>query len=106
MSFNHLPSITPEEVADRLNQGQSVVMLDVREADELSEGHIEGAQHIPLGQLVERYKELKAAEEIIVMCRSGNRSGVACELLTEKGFKVLNMSGGLSAWTDESLFNK
>ncbi|MNJ63553.1 Thiosulfate sulfurtransferase PspE precursor [compost metagenome] len=76
-------------------------MLDVREPEEWAEGHIEGAKHIPLGQVLERLRELNADEELIVICRSGNRSGLACELLEEKGFNVVNMTGGLLAWEDE-----
>lgn len=98
MSFKE---ITPQEVAERLNKGEALTMLDVREPGEWMEGHVAGANHIPLGELDVRYEELDQAQEIIVICRSGNRSGKACELLNEKGFKVVNMTGGLNAWTDK-----
>lgn len=48
-----------------------------------------------------RLNELDPVRETIVICRSGNRSGMACELLNDKGFKVINMTGGLLAWTDK-----
>ncbi|WP_019635214.1 rhodanese-like domain-containing protein [Paenibacillus fonticola] len=93
--------ISPQELSARLKKGEAVKMLDVREPEEWAAGHIEGAKHIPLGQILERLRELDADEELIVICRSGNRSGLACELLEEKGFNVVNMTGGLLAWEDE-----
>ncbi|GIP60979.1 MULTISPECIES: rhodanese-like domain-containing protein [Paenibacillus] len=93
--------ISPQELSARLKKGEAVKMLDVREPEEWAAGHIEGAKHIPLGQILERLGELDADEELIVICRSGNRSGLACELLEEKGFNVVNMTGGLLAWEDE-----
>jgi len=101
MAFKISKEITPQKVAAQLKKGESLNMLDVREPGEWAEGHIEGAKHIPLGLLLERQQELEPVQEIIVICRSGNRSGLACELLTEKGFNVVNMTGGLNAWTDE-----
>ncbi|MDT9717426.1 rhodanese-like domain-containing protein [Paenibacillus sp. ClWae2A] len=89
------------EVAKRLNQGETLMMLDVREPAEWSEGHVKGVKHIPLGQVLQRLDELDPEVEMIVMCRSGGRSGLACELLSEKGYKVVNMNGGVSTWTDE-----
>lgn len=93
--------ITPQELSKRLKNGEQVLMLDVREPDEWGAGHVRGAKHIPLGQVLERLNELNADEELVVICRSGNRSGLACELLQEKGFNVVNMTGGLLAWEDE-----
>lgn len=101
MAFKISKEITPQKVAAQLKKGESLIMLDVRELGEWAEGHIAGAQHIPLGQLLERQHELDPSQETIVICRSGNRSGLACELLDEKGFNVVNMTGGLNAWTDE-----
>ncbi|PYY25950.1 rhodanese-like domain-containing protein [Paenibacillus illinoisensis] len=103
MAFKIPKEITPQEVAEQLKQGKDLMMLDVRESAEWVEGHVEGAVHIPLGQLMQRYIELDESQEVIIMCRSGNRSGLACELLHEKGYKVINMTGGLSEWSD---FNK
>ncbi|WP_337031478.1 rhodanese-like domain-containing protein [Paenibacillus illinoisensis] len=102
MSFKE---IAPQEVAERLNKGETLTMLDVREPEEWMEGHVAGSNHIPLGELDVRHEELDPTQEIIVICRSGNRSGKACELLNEKGFKVVNMTGGLIAWTDKLVRN-
>ncbi|WP_379152390.1 rhodanese-like domain-containing protein [Paenibacillus sp. sgz5001063] len=101
MAFKITKEISPQKVAAQLKKGDSMIMLDVREPVEWAEGHIAGAKHIPLGVLLERLHELDPAQETIVMCRSGNRSGLACELLTERGFNVINMTGGLNNWTDE-----
>lgn len=78
MTFKEITSI---ELAKRLDQGESLSILDVRELDEWGEGHVAGAKHIPLGELNLRLNELDPARETIVICRSGNRSGMACELL-------------------------
>lgn len=96
-----IKEIAPNDVASRLNQGASVPLLDVREMDEWNEGHVAGAKHIPLGELHDRLHELDPETETIVICRSGNRSRMACELLSEQGYKVINMTGGLLAWTDK-----
>ncbi|WP_336775502.1 rhodanese-like domain-containing protein [Paenibacillus sp. MMO-58] len=101
MAFQIIRTISPAEVAEKLKQGETLYMVDVREPNEWAAGHVEGAKHIPLGQLGERLHELDSSAEIIMICRSGNRSGLACELLSEKGFNVVNMTGGLNAWTSE-----
>lgn len=101
MAFNVAKTITPQEIAVKLKRGEQLNLLDVREPEEWADGHVAGAKHIPLGQLSQRHDELKQGEELIVICRSGNRSGLACELLAERGFDVVNMTGGLNAWTDE-----
>ncbi len=101
MAFKIPKTTTPQEVADKLNNGEKLYLLDVREPEEWAAGHVEGAKHIPLGQLTGRLHELDPSKETTVICRSGNRSGLACELLSEKGFNVVNMTGGLNAWTDK-----
>lgn len=101
MAFQPEKEITPDELAARLKQGEQVHVLDVREPLEWAEGHIPGAKHIPLGQLLERLAELDPEEEVIVVCRSGGRSSLACELLSERGYRVVNMTGGMLTWQDE-----
>ncbi|MDF2659728.1 MAG: rhodanese protein [Paenibacillus sp.] len=91
-------AITAKEVKERLEQGERLSILDVREPDEWEAGHIDGARHIPLGLIVQRHKELNPGKETIVVCRSGNRSGLACELLESMGYSVANMTGGMSQW--------
>lgn len=81
-------------------------LVDVREDDEWESGHIPGARHIPLGTLGERHRELDPNRETIVICRSGNRSGLACEFLESLGYNVVNMQGGMSEWNGDIEYGK
>ena len=94
--------ITATELAARMEQGNHLRLLDVREPHELQISHIEGATLIPLGQLAARLSELDSAEEMVVFCKSGTRSARALELLLSAGFrKVKNLQGGINAWAQE-----
>lgn len=84
-------------------QRPSLHLLDVREDDEWQAGHIEGAQHIPLGELGERIGELPAGARIVAVCRSGSRSGAAVRGLKQLGFDAENLDGGVTAWTKAGL---
>ncbi|WP_346845798.1 rhodanese-like domain-containing protein [uncultured Rothia sp.] len=75
-------------------------ILDVREDMEWEAGHIDGAQHIPLGQVPERYGEVPLDEDVYIICRSGGRSLKATAYLQNAGFDVLNVIGGMGAWQD------
>ena len=87
------------QLADKLNQGEQIHLLDVREPHELEISHLEGANLIPLGQLAARLSELDSADEMVVLCKSGTRSARALELLASAGFrKVKNLKGGINAW--------
>lgn len=78
-----------------------ITLLDVREPHEWEICRIEGAKHIPLGNLVERLHELDTADEIIVYCLMGGRSRKAINILNDAGFRKLhNLSGGIRAWAD------
>ena len=101
MAFQKVNQQYPREVIERLNNRENIDVLDVREAQEWVGGHIPVAKHIPLGQLPGRINELNHSKEIVVVCHSGGRSGVACEILSEKGFNVTNMVGGMSSWVGE-----
>ncbi|RCX16168.1 rhodanese-related sulfurtransferase [Fontibacillus phaseoli] len=101
MSFQPDREISAHELAERIERGDALNIVDVREPVEWEEGHIRGAKHIPLGQLPERYEELDPKQEWFIVCRSGARSGLACELLSERGYKAVNMAGGLLAWRGE-----
>jgi rhodanese-related sulfurtransferase len=74
------------------------VFLDVREPDEWQAGHIEGAIHIPLGDLPARVAEIAPDADLVVICRSGARSGRAVGWLNQNGFEALNYDGGMQAW--------
>ena len=87
-----VPSVDPDGIS------ADAVFLDVREPDEWQAGHIEGAVHIPLADLPARVGELSPDDEIVVICRSGGRSGRAVGWLNSNGFDVLNFDGGMAAW--------
>ncbi len=90
------------QLAEQLQQGQPIRLLDVREPHELEISHLEGADLIPLGQLAARLSELDSAEEMVVFCKAGTRSARALELLASAGFrKVKNLKGGINAWALE-----
>ncbi|WP_309131127.1 rhodanese-like domain-containing protein [Brevibacterium sp.] len=73
-------------------------ILDVREDDEWQAGHIEGAIHIPLGDLPIRYGEVPLDEDVYVICRTGGRSRRAAAWLNGNGFDAINVNGGMGAW--------
>lgn len=88
--------ITTDEVRHRLERGEALNLVDVREPEEVALGMIPGALHIPLGELPYRYGEIPPDQEVILVCRSGNRSGRACEYLQALGYGgVKNMAGGM-----------
>jgi len=90
------------QLAEQLDQGQPIHLLDVREPHELEISHLEGADLIPLGQLAARLSELDSADEMVVFCKAGTRSARALELLASAGFrKVKNLKGGINAWARE-----
>jgi len=92
---------TSEELQQKLENGASVevTVLDVREPAEYAFERIAGAISIPLGELEERMQELNPVANIYVICRTGNRSDLACQLLAEKGFAyVRNVIPGMSGW--------
>jgi len=91
--------ITPKELAERLAEGNHIRIIDVREPHEWEISHIEGAELIPLGDLASRMNELDTAEDIVLQCKTGARSGRALDLLRTAGFRKLkNLKGGINAW--------
>ena len=97
-----VPEIRPRELAVRLQSGEPLLLLDVREPNEVDLVQLPGSIHIPLSELPEHLNDLDPEKEIVVLCRSGQRSAVAVELLRESGFhKVSHLAGGLRAWAEE-----
>ncbi|QQE81087.1 rhodanese-like domain-containing protein [Alicyclobacillus sp. SO9] len=87
------------DVKERIQSGKSVQIIDVREPGEFAGGHIPGAKLIPLGQIMQRTKEIDTNKETVVVCRSGSRSAMACQFLQQSGFKnVHNLMGGMMSW--------
>jgi len=96
-----VPEITPRELKARLDRGDDIYVLDVREPHEYQICNI-GGHLIPLGDLASRVNELDSSREIVAHCRTGKRSAQASEFLLKAGFrKISNLKGGILAWSDE-----
>jgi molybdopterin/thiamine biosynthesis adenylyltransferase/rhodanese-related sulfurtransferase len=96
-----IAEIAPRDLKARLDRGDDLYILDVREPHEYQICNIEG-HLIPLGELTRRMHELDSSREIVAMCRSGKRSADAVRFLKQTGFrKILNLRGGILAWADE-----
>jgi sulfur-carrier protein adenylyltransferase/sulfurtransferase len=96
-----VPEITPKELKSRLDRGDDLFILDVREPHEYQICNLNG-KLIPLGELPRRVHELDSSREIVAHCRSGKRSAEAVDFLKKAGFrKILNLKGGILAWSDE-----
>lgn len=95
------PQITPAEASDLIAAG--ALAVDVREAEEWEAGHLDGAEWIPLGLLGGRIEELPRDRPVVVVCRTGSRSGYVADALHGSGIDVRNLAGGLKAWTAAGL---
>jgi sulfur-carrier protein adenylyltransferase/sulfurtransferase len=96
-----IPEITPKQLKERLDRGDDIYILDVREPHEYQICNLRG-HLIPLGDLPKRVSELDSSREIVAHCRSGKRSADAVQFLTQAGFrKIWNLKGGILAWSDE-----
>ena len=97
----HVPEMTPRELKARLDRGDEVYILDVREPHEYQICNIKG-HLLPLGELPRRVHELDSSREIVAHCRSGKRSAEAVDFLRKAGFrKIHNLKGGILAWSEE-----
>ncbi len=97
----NVPAIAPQELKRRLDAGEDIFVLDVREPHEYQICNINGYL-IPLGDLPKRVSELDSSREIVAHCRSGVRSAKAVDFLRQAGFKkVKNLTGGILAWADK-----
>ncbi len=98
---SNVPEMTPGELKARLDRGDDLFILDVREPHEYQICNLNGYL-IPLGDLPKRVNELDSSREIVAHCRSGKRSADAVNFLRQAGFrKIWNLKGGVLAWSDE-----
>ena len=88
----HTPYVQVSAVPD------DAFILDVREPDEWSAGHVEGSLHIPMGLLPHRAAEVPQDCRVVVVCRSGHRSARVTGYLRQNGCDAVNLEGGLVAW--------
>jgi adenylyltransferase/sulfurtransferase len=96
-----VPEMEPREMKARLDRGDDLFILDVREPHEYQICNLSGYL-IPLGEVPQRAHELDSSREIVVHCRSGKRSAEAVEFLRKAGFrKIWNLKGGILAWSDQ-----
>ncbi len=94
-----MSTITPEQLKERMDAGEKLALIDVREEDEVAAGMIPGALHIPMGDIPARLEEISRTDEVILICRSGARSGRVQEYLEAQGYAGLkNMVGGMLQW--------
>jgi adenylyltransferase/sulfurtransferase len=94
--------ITPEELKEKLENGEDIILIDVREPVEYEINRIEGSKLIPLSKLPEKVNELDQTREIVLYCKMGGRSARAVQLLRELGFtRVKNLAGGIDAWIEK-----
>lgn len=97
---NYAKTTTNEQLQQKIDANVNIRIIDVREPAEYVFNRIRGAQSIPLGELENRINELNIDEQLYVVCRTGTRSDLACQILADKGFKhVYNVLPGMSAWT-------
>jgi rhodanese-related sulfurtransferase len=99
-------TISVEEAHAMLAKDSTIVVLDVRTPEEYtgSLGHIEASVLIPVQELKSRVGELEKykGKTIFAVCRTGNRSGKACDLLSKQGFAVVNVDGGMTKWNEKN----
>ncbi|HEY1724846.1 MAG TPA: rhodanese-like domain-containing protein [Steroidobacteraceae bacterium] len=94
-----VPELDPQQLKARLDAGEALRLLDVREPWEYAIARLPGSIHVPLGELSRRWRELEREGPIVVVCKVGSRSRRAAEFLAAQGFgQVANLAGGMDAW--------
>ncbi len=102
VTVNNATEISSVELKQRLDRGDALTIVDVREPNEYQINRIAGSVLIPLGDVPSRYRELNPDDEIVVQCKMGGRSAKAADFLRSVGFKrVLNLKGGILDWIDK-----
>lgn len=98
-----MEEITATELKAKLDSGEDIQLIDVRQPDEYAFAHIDGAKLIPLGEVVGRMSEIDPARDTVIHCKMGGRSARAIEALQRSGFtgKLSNLAGGITAWSND-----
>jgi adenylyltransferase/sulfurtransferase len=101
--MQQMPEITVTELKRKLDRGEDVQIVDVREPEEVAIARIPNAVHIPLAQVLNRMGEIDPSRETVVHCKGGVRSARAIEALKRSGFggNLTNLRGGITAWSNE-----
>jgi sulfur-carrier protein adenylyltransferase/sulfurtransferase len=98
-----MEEITATELKRRLDAGEDIQIVDVREPNEYAHARIPNTVHIPLGQVLNRMGEIDPSRETVVHCKGGVRSARAIEALQRAGYqgKLINLAGGITAWSND-----
>ena len=98
-----MEEITSTELKQRLDKGEDIQIIDVREDNEVALARIPNSVHIPLGQVLNRMDEIDPDRETVVHCKMGGRSARAIDALQRSGFKgkLVNLKGGIIGWSNE-----
>jgi adenylyltransferase/sulfurtransferase len=98
-----MQQITAAELKQRLDNGEDIQIVDVREDNEVAIGKLPNSIHIPLAQVLNRMSEIDPARETVVHCKMGGRSARAIDALKRSGFtgNLLNLTGGIIAWSND-----
>ncbi|HKE56195.1 MAG TPA: rhodanese-like domain-containing protein [Pyrinomonadaceae bacterium] len=98
-----MEEISATELKQRLDKGDNIQIVDVREDNEVAIGVIPNSVHIPLAQVVSRMGEIDQTRDVVVHCKMGGRSARAIDALQRSGYqgKLLNLRGGITAWSNE-----
>lgn len=98
-----MEEITSSELKRRLDQGDDIQIVDVRENNEVAIGRIPNSIHIPLAQVLTRMNEIDPNRETVVHCKMGGRSARAIDALQRSGFKgkLINLRDGIIGWSNE-----
>ncbi len=95
---DQIPSVTIDQLPVAAASDAGLLLLDVRETEEWGAGHIAGAVHIPMGELLDRIDEVPRDRDVVVVCRSGQRSAAVTAYLHRAGWRARNLDGGMIAW--------
>lgn len=95
--------MTATELKRRIDNGDDIQIIDVRENDEVARARIPNSKHIPLAQVLSRMDEIDPSREAVVYCKMGGRSARAIDALQRSGFegKLVNLKGGIIGWSNE-----
>ncbi|MEO6333730.1 MAG: rhodanese-like domain-containing protein, partial [Pyrinomonadaceae bacterium] len=101
--FSMIEEISATDLKRRLDAGEDIQLIDVRQPEEWAFAQIEGAKLIPMGEILNRMDEIDETRETVLHCKAGMRSANAVQALQRAGFKgdLKNLKGGITAWSNE-----
>lgn len=93
--------LNANELIEKNSTNPNFELIDVRTPNEYKEGHLKNSILLPLDEIYKWSETLDKKKEYLIYCRSGGRSGVACNFLKEKGINAINMEGGILEWEEK-----